>query len=114
MIITDKQGNIINIEAVMGDKDDTKGHKMVIEYITSLQGLVQNYQERSSDYLANVKAIEDTARLPLLTELSDISQACIGEITMGYKMDAQSIGESIYKATGLTSAELIKVTRRAK
>lgn len=46
------------------------------------------------------------ANSKLIAELSNISQACIGELAMGYKMDAQSIGSSIFEATGLTSEQL--------
>ena len=35
-IITDKHGNMINVEAVMGDKEDTEGHKMIIDHILDL------------------------------------------------------------------------------
>ena len=42
----------------------------------------------------------------LMEVLTDISSMCIGEIAMGYKLDAQAIGEMIYIATGKTNAEL--------
>ena len=48
------------------------------------------------------------SELKLLEALSDISQMCIGEICMNYRLDAQCIGETIYEATGMTSPELIK------
>ena len=42
----------------------------------------------------------------LLCVLAEISSMCVGEITMGYKLDAHAIGEMIYNATGMTSPEL--------
>ena len=38
--------------------------------------------------------------------LAAISNMCIGEITMGYKMEAEAIGELIYSATGMNNQEL--------
>ena len=43
----------------------------------------------------------------LIKMASDISQMCVGEITMGYKIDAQSIGEYISSVKGLNSEELV-------
>ena len=48
----------------------------------------------------------EAENLKLMAVLSDISNMCIGEIAMNYKLDAQSIGEDIYRATGKTNAEL--------
>lgn len=42
----------------------------------------------------------------LLRVLSEISSMCVGEITMGYKLDAQHIGEMIAKSTGMTQPDL--------
>jgi hypothetical protein len=42
----------------------------------------------------------------LMEVLTDISSMCIGEIAMGYKLDAQAIGEMIYIATVKSNAEL--------
>jgi hypothetical protein len=38
--------------------------------------------------------------------LAGISSMCVGEIAMGYKVDAQAVGEMIYEATGMTQPEL--------
>lgn len=50
-------------------------------------------------------------RVSLLSCLLDISNECIGEIAMNYKLDAQMIGESIYVATGLSNPELAKALK---
>ena len=42
----------------------------------------------------------------LLSCMLDISNECVGEIAMGYRLDASSIGNSIYQATGKTNPEL--------
>ena len=49
--------------------------------------------------------MNDIEVLDLLTE---ISQMCIGEISLNYKLDAQYIGQRIYEVTGLTAPELLK------
>jgi hypothetical protein len=51
----------------------------------------------------------------LIIALSEISNMCVGEVAMGYKLDACLIGEIIYKATGLTNPQLdeyVKETER--
>jgi hypothetical protein len=50
----------------------------------------------------------------LMECLTDISSMCIGEIAMGYKLDAQSIGEMIYAATGLTNDELNEYMKKVE
>jgi len=47
----------------------------------------------------------------LLCCLADISNQCIGELAMGYKLDANSIGSDIYAATGMNNVELNKATK---
>ena len=47
----------------------------------------------------------------MLICLSEISQMCIGEIAMGYKLDSQCIGEMIFEATGMTSTKLLDYSR---
>ena len=47
-------------------------------------------------------------RNKLLELVSDISQQCIGEIAMGYKLSPESIGNDIYEVTRLTSPELLE------
>ena len=42
----------------------------------------------------------------IIQTLADISNMCIGEIAMGYGLDAQAIGEMIYVATGMTNSNL--------
>ncbi len=44
--------------------------------------------------------------LKLTMLVTDISNMCIGDLAMGYKIDAQSIGEDIYRVTGMTNPEL--------
>lgn len=88
-------------------------------------GFYVRYQDGGTDsfksqYLIDLPCeIEEVAQLKadkaeLLEALTDISNMCIGEISMGYKLDAQSIGESIYKATGLTNPELNNLLQKHK
>jgi len=46
--------------------------------------------------------------------LCEISNMCVGEIAMNYRLDAQCIGEIIYKATGLTNPELNKALKESE
>jgi hypothetical protein len=50
----------------------------------------------------------------LLQCLYEIQSECIGEIAMGYKLDAQSIGESITHVTGLNNPELLQLLEASK
>lgn len=42
----------------------------------------------------------------LLLLLTDISNMCVGKISMGYPLDVEYIGDLIYQATGMTNPEL--------
>lgn len=44
----------------------------------------------------------------LMRALCDIQQMCIGDIAMGYKLEAETIGQLISAATGLTASELLE------
>jgi len=41
-----------------------------------------------------------------LKALAEIQNMCIGEIAMGYRLDASYIGELIHDVTGMTSPQL--------
>jgi hypothetical protein len=67
-------------------------------------------------YMKNIKQEERIAelekeRITLLSCLLDISDGCIGKVTMNYNLDAQSIGESIYVATDKTNPELTQALK---
>jgi hypothetical protein len=48
-----------------------------------------------------------TARVDELeAALCEISNMCIGELTMSYRLDANCIGELIWEATGMANPEL--------
>lgn len=48
----------------------------------------------------------------LLAALTDISNMCVGEQAMGFKLDSQAVGEVIYSATGLNNLELNELVKR--
>jgi hypothetical protein len=50
----------------------------------------------------------------MLECLCDISNACIGQITMSYSLDCQDIGQSIYEATGMTNPQMIAALKEPK
>ena len=43
--------------------------------------------------------------------LADISSACIGQLTMNYRLCAEDIGQQIYVATGKTNSELSAIVK---
>lgn len=77
---------------------------------------VQILEAASSSFTANEQLRikeQENAELrefnkKLLQELCSIQGQCIGELAMGYKLDAQSVGESISEVTGMTNPKLIK------
>ena len=42
----------------------------------------------------------------LIELVTTISNMCIGEVAMGFTLDAEEIGQMIYTATGLTNPQL--------
>ena len=42
----------------------------------------------------------------LMQVLCDISNMCVGDVAMGYKLDAQTVGEMICNATGMNNEQL--------
>ena len=62
------------------------------------------YQETQSAWIAFKYLLGENKKL--LECLAGVSNACIGELAMGYRIDANAIGEDIYKATGLTNKQL--------
>jgi hypothetical protein len=83
-----------------------------------------NSQERPQAYFyynwsyceprTDIRSLKDIRRIvelesknaKMLECLCDISDACIGKLTMSYSLDAEGIGQSIYEATGMTNPEL--------
>lgn len=71
--------------------------------------IVKKWNTRATDdQLTTITKQRDA----LLKELRDIQSSCIGEITMGYKLDAESIGASISKATGMTHPEIVSALNK--
>jgi hypothetical protein len=70
--------------------------------------LLTNATEQSEMTIQQLKMAENTTEKVdvMITALCDISNMCIGDIAMSYRLDAQDIGELIYKATGMTNPEL--------
>lgn len=59
------------------------------------------------------KSLEEAAKRinmhnKLMRALCEIQQMCIGDIAMGYKLEAETIGQLISAATGLTAPELME------
>ena len=69
------------------------------ELVESLQNMARIINNRPDDQLTDENA-------SLREALTDISNMCVGEIAMGYKLDSQSIGQLIFEATGLTNPEM--------
>ena len=75
-----------------------------------------------SEFIAESRSLADLRRIvelesknaKMLECLCDISDACIGQLTMSYSLDAQDIGQSIYEATGMTNPELNALNKAGK
>ena len=59
------------------------------------------------DELAAVKAANDG----MVEVLTNVSSACIGEIAMGYRLDAQAIGQMIFESVGMTHPEMMEYVK---
>mgnify|MGYP003679693512 CR=1 FL=1 len=73
------------------------------QYIAALKQGIQ----RQAGKIAEL----EKERVGLLSCLLGISNECIGELAMNYRLDAQMIGESIYAATGKTNPELAEALK---
>ena len=66
------------------------------------------WEDVKEDYArkdAQIKSLQE-ANTMMVCCLADISNMCVGDITMGYKLDAANIGEVIYEVTGLDNPAL--------
>ena len=76
----------------------------------------ENMYDRKGTFLAHISKLDVAADMQkrinmhdeLMCALCDIQQMCIGEIAMGYKLEAETIGQLISAATGLTALELLE------
>ena len=61
-----------------------------------------------NSYDANQERIAELEkeRIKLLSCLLDISDECLGEITMNYRVDSEYIGGRIHAATGMSNPQL--------
>lgn len=88
----------------------------VIEQKTDIMGEITRKVMDTREYQVQ-QALMQLGWLPpeesfkVLDCLSDIQQACIGEIAMGYNLDAEYIGRKISEATGKTAPELLMYLR---
>ena len=80
------------------------------ERIAELENEVVKANMKLIDCALDIAELEE-GRITLLSCLLGISNECIGEIAMNYRLDAQMIGESIYAATGKTNPELAKALK---
>ncbi len=70
-------------------------------------------QETITKQAERIKELEDK-NTDLLQSLYEIQSECIGELAMGYKVDAQGIGSRISIVTGLTNPELLQLLERLR
>ena len=67
-----------------------------------------------SEFIVGSRSLADIRRIvelenknaKMLECLCDISDACIGQLTMSFSLNAECIGQSICEATGMTNPEL--------
>jgi hypothetical protein len=91
----------LKLEAVETDEEcdtlEARNKRILAIYHNQRKTITE--QENSIEGLKGEKAL-------MIKCLCRISNACIGKITMSYSMDAETIGQSIYEATGMTNPEL--------
>lgn len=87
---------------IYGETEDGRETQCEVGLVDLLESASVAINDAESEITAITKQ-----RDALLKELRDIQSSCIGEITMGYKLDAESIGASISKATGMTHPEIV-------
>lgn len=70
------------------------------------------YLQKTID-LANKCMKEKQERIDRqLSCLTDISNMCVGDIAMGYKLDPHAIGQAIHECTGKTNPELNEMVNK--
>lgn len=67
---------------------------------------VKKWNQRTESEAEKSSSNTIAQRNEFLELLYDIQQMCIGEIAMGYKIDAENLGEYISSKTGMTVPEL--------
>lgn len=91
-----------HIDAIVLAIDENSTVEFPVEGLAQHATTVTDY-EPIRDAVAEVVRAENDK---LLSALAAISNMCVGEMAMGYKLDAQCIGQLIYEATGLTNPQL--------
>lgn len=81
---------------------------MTLEEYNEQQAAI--YQDEYEQLLQENARLKER-QLSLLNCLCDIQQQCLMEITMGYRLEAVSIGMEIRDATGLNAAGLLELVR---
>ena len=78
------------------------------EYWSKVGDWQDTHPESETRSLADIRRIVEleNKNAKMLECLCDISDACIGQLTMNYSLDAEGIANSIYEATGMTNSEL--------
>ena len=88
-----------------------------VEYDFCKDGYFFDYPSKQwipSEFIVESRALTDIRRIAelekerikLLRCLLDISNECIGEITMNYRVDSEYIGGRIQATTGMTRSQL--------
>lgn len=68
----------------------------------NMQQLRNDGQDEAALYIEDLEVKNEK----LIGALTDISNMCIGEMAMGYKLEAETIGQLIFETTGMTNTEL--------
>lgn len=67
---------------------------------------VTNDRNESYEYVRAIEGVINPVPDKLLDCLEQIMQMCIGQVAMNYSLDGETIGQLIYKATGMSAPEL--------
>lgn len=89
------------------------GDELIYNHTKTLIDSIERKREAITKQAERIKELEDK-NTDLLQSLYEIQSECIGELAMGYKVDAQGIGERISIVTGLTNPELLQLLERLR
>ena len=94
-----------------GSDYDNQNLRQEVISIKNFENLDESEKEDAD--LIPLYAMPGEMQLVPISLLADISSMCVGQLTMGYPLDANSIGQMIFEATGMTQLELDHTARKA-
>ena len=90
----------------------TTSCEYIVDGVDSGEAIVEAIN-KYDQHVERIAELEDKT-VTLLQCLLEIQTECMAELTLGYTLDTQSIGESITHVTGLTHPELVSLLEKTK